>query len=460
MNTAPQLGIRLSQRQTLAPRLSESLSILALPTLELAQSLTAALAENPLLEAEPAPEETEYSIDNTGSEEPLTRLDWASAPAPRPLTDVPLEPAEKTDLRGHLMAQIELLHLQPNEHELALILIDALDDDGYLRISFAEIVTDLKMPGLNPRRFEQVLRRVQELEPTGIAARDLSECLTLQLAELPESCPGLALARRLVTEYCEALARFSPQDLATRLCQSNEAIHGALELIRGLDPRPGRRYDITPIEYVTPELIALKGSHGWRVEINPRATPRISINEGYAGWLAAHRRETGASTLAAELEEALWLLRSLAQREQTLLRIGKALIHHQSAFLERGNIALRSLTQARLAVELELHESTISRAVNGKSMATPRGVILLRHFFSASLSDNREGISAVAVKAKLKAIIESENPSAPLSDAALVEALAADEISIARRTVAKYREALRIAGARERLRSFRQSRRS
>jgi len=456
LNTAPQLGIRLGQRQTLAPRLSESLNILALPTLELAQSLTAALAENPLLEAEPVPEETEYSIDDSASEDPLPRLDWASTPAPRPLTDTPFEPAEKTDLRGHLMAQIELLHLEPDEHELALILIDALDDDGYLRISFEELAVDSRIPGLTPQRFEQVLRKVQELDPTGIAARDLSECLALQLAELPESCPGLVLARRLVAECCEALAQFSPRDLAIRLHQPDAAIHDALELIRGLDPRPGRRYDITPIEYITPELIALEGSHGWRVEINPRATPKISINAGYAEWLAAHRRETGASTLAAELEEARWLLRSLAQREQTLLRIGKALIHYQSAFLKRGNIALRSLTQAQLAAELDLHESTISRAINGKSMATPRGVILLRHFFSASLSNNGEGISAVAVKAKLKAIIESENPSAPLSDAALVKALAANGISIARRTVAKYREALRIAGARERRRNPRQ----
>lgn len=445
------LAPRLSQRLSLAPALTESLRLLALPGLELVRAIEAALESNVMLERVEAPPD--------------------AADGPAPLAVAPTESrttteddgateeagfAEEEDLRGYLAAQLALERLSARDRAIAEVIIDALDADGYLRATneaLAEALAALEPPAA-ATEIEMIVHLVQRMEPAGVAARDPRECLLLQLRERPPETPGLAAARKLVGDHFSALARADETE-AARLagCDAVEA-HAALALIRRLDPHPGNRYDATRIEYLLPELVARRGPQGWRVETNPAATPRIRVNETYTDWLAAHRATEGAEALAAQLEEANMLLASLAQREQTLVRVGAALAARQAAFLDAGPPALVPLTMREVAEELGLHESTVSRTVQGKSVATPRGVVPLRHFFSAAVSNlNGEQTQAArAVQARIRELIAHENPAAPLSDAALARALDADGVRVARRTVAKYREALGLASTRERRR--------
>lgn len=453
MERSPQLGVHLAQRQTLAPRLSESLRILSLPTFELSESIAEAISENPLLEVqatEPVSTAGEQSSSDRAGDEIISRLEWSSTPASPPFSDDPPEQPEIKDLRTTLLEQLDFVDLKPTELTIALAIVDALDPDGYLRLPLEELANDNALPSYDPTRYEAVLTTLQQFEPAGVAARNLQECLLIQLQELPDERKYLSTARKLIADYCDQLARIDVDRLASLLNVQLEEVQGALRLIRTLDPRPGLRYDITPTEYLIPEIIALPVGRQWRIEINPQAIPRVFLNQDYARWLAANRRRPEASALASQCQEAKWLIRSLEQRQETLLRIGNYLVSHQSNFLRFGDMSLRPLTQAQLANELEIHESTVSRAVNGKSMGTPRGVIPLRRFFSSPLASGPVVLSAVAVKAQLKKLIDSENRSAPLSDDALAKRLDDLGIRIARRTVAKYREALGIPGARSR----------
>lgn len=453
MERSPRLGVRLAQRQTLAPRLSESLRILSLPTFELSESISGAVSENPLLEVqapEPVPEAEDQLHSDHAGEEVISRLEWSSAPASLPYSDDPPEQPELKDLRTTLLEQLDLVDLEPSEQTIALAIVDALDPDGYLRVALDELANDEALPHYDPTHYEAVLKILQQFEPSGVAARNIQECLLIQLQDLPSQCEHLATAQELIAKHCDQLTHIDVNRLATLLNAPSEQVQGALRLIRSLDPRPGLRYDVSPTEYLIPEIIAFSVGDQWRIEINPQALPRVSLNQDYARWLAANRRRPDASALAGQCQEAKWLIRSLEQRQETLLRIGNYLATHQSNFLRLGDLALRPLTQAQLANDLEIHESTVSRAVNGKSMGTPRGVIPLRQFFSSPLANGSVVLSTVAVKAQLKKLIDNENRAGPLSDDALAKRLSDLGIQIARRTVAKYREALGIPGARSR----------
>lgn len=464
MSLAPRLAPGLSQRQTLAPRLSESLRLLALPTLDLAQTLERALESNPMLERlEGADEAVPLDgLEHGGDGEALEaweRLDWSSAPAAREVPETAEDPEPAAGLRQYLIGQLVLERFSDRDYAIALVIVDALDDDGYLREPVETLLAELSTldPPPTPEDIEAVIHRVQRLDPPGIAARTPSECLLVQLAGRSEATPALDLARRLVSEHFAALAECDLAALARRAGAGAADARAALALIRSLDPHPGYRIGSAQPQYLVPELIARRDAYGWRVEPNPAAAPRLQVNETYTSWLAAHRRNEGAQTLASQLEEARWLVRSLAQREQTLLRVGAALVQRQAEFLDHGPEKLVPLALRDIATELELHESTISRAVQGKSLAAPRGIIPLRHFFSSAVSKSGgDAFAARAVQQRLRALIAAEDPAAPLSDAALTSALAADGIHIARRTVAKYREALGLASARGRKRTGRQ----
>ena len=454
MSPAARLVPGLAQHLALGPRLSESLRILALPGADLASLIAAALAANPLLERA---ESSVESLPESDFEESPPTLDWASTPA-APATDEDRfdEPMTDDDLRGHLENQLALERLSERDHAAALVVIDALEEDGYLHEDNATLAAALNEfdPPVGEAEIEAAIRRVQQFEPTGIAARSVVECLLLQLEEHPPDTPTLALARLLLRDHCPALAaRGERAELARRIDCDGEELASAFALIRALDPHPGYRIGSPSIQYLTPELLAHPGPDGWRVEMNPAVTPRLFVNESYAAWLGAHRGEAGSAPLAAQLEEAHWLLHSLAQRERTLLRVGRALVARQIAFLEIGAAALAPLTRHDIAAKLGLHESTVTRAVQHKSLATPRGIIPLRNFFSATLSRlEGDDISAAAVQAQIRELIAAENPAAPLSDAALARALASRNVRIARRTIAKYREAAGLPNTRERRR--------
>jgi len=458
MSLAPRLAPGLSQRLTLAPRLSEALRLLALPTLELTEALTQALESNAMLEQDESGETETADAPETPEVDSWEQLDWSSAPAPAASGDPPETAEPAADLRWHLLDQLALERLSARDHAIAVAVVDALDDDGYLREEPDEIraALDTFDPPAAPDEIEAVIHRVQRLDPVGVAARTPSECLLLQLSERASDTPGLAAARRLVATHFEELGRADAARLQRLAGATAGAVDAALRLIRALDPYPGARIGPAPAEYLLPELIARQGPDGWRVEPNSRSGPRLAVNEDYAAWLAAHRQGEGAAALAGQLEEARWLIRALAQREQTLVRVGTVLVRRQAGFVEAGPRHLGPLTLREVADEIGMHESTISRAVQGKSIAAPRGVIPLRHFFSAAVSKGGDAShSARAVQERLRAIVASEDPARPLSDAALVAALGQDDIHIARRTVAKYREALGLAPARERRRAIR-----
>ncbi|MGH8274152.1 MAG: RNA polymerase factor sigma-54 [Gammaproteobacteria bacterium] len=457
MSAAPGIAHRLVQRQSLAPGLAESLRLLALPGVELARAIEAALEANVMLDRG----EAEAPLDPTpdaASDTPLASEQ--SRPASRADGAFPEDnEAEAEDLRTHLTAQLVLEHFSVREFAAAEVVIDALDEDGYLRTSNAALAASLEDldPPATHAEIETAIRHVQNLEPTGIAARNAAECLLLQLAERPRETPGYGCAETLLHNHFAALARGDAAALAKLAGSTPTETHAALALIHGLDPHPGYCYSTARIEYLLPELTARRAAAGWRVEINAAVSPRLYVNEAYAGWLATNRDADGAQTLATQLDEARLLVANLAQRRETLLRVGQALADRQTGFLATGPQALLPLTMRTLAEALELHESTISRAVQGKSIDCPRGVIPLRHFFSASVSHSSEdgGQASRAIQAQIGALIAAENPTAPLSDAALANVLAGDGVRVARRTVTKYREALGLASTRERRRPAR-----
>lgn len=461
MSPAPGLVPGLAQRLTLAPRLAESLRLLAMPAVELADVLEAELEANPLLErAETAGED--YPEAGGGDEEQVEEwepAEWPSAPATSEVREEPPEPAADEDLQSHLARQLALERLSERDHAIALVIVNAVDDDGYLRESPSDLAAALSEldPPVGTEEIEAVIRRVQTLEPTGVGARTPAECLLLQLRERAAHTPGLTLAQRLLGEHFERLAEHDGERLCRLAGCSPQELDTALALIRSLDPHPGYRLAPPSVEYLVPELTAAPAPGGWRVEMNPHARQRLAVNETYAAWLDARRgSEETESPLLARLEEARWLIRSLAQRDETLLRVGRELVSRQAAFLNNGPADLAPLTLRDIADSLDMHESTVSRAVQYKSIATPRGIIPLRDFFSVAIARRDGGqTSAAAVRDRIRDLIRSEDAGKPLSDAALADALRARGVEVARRTVAKYRETLGFASARERKNSRR-----
>lgn len=459
MSASPRLAPRLGQRLTIAPRLSAALRLLAMPAMELAATLEAAIEANPLLERDEQPSTAELPMGDAQdgeADEPGDVFEWEDSLGESRIREATPEPPAEEDLHGYLLAQLACERLSERDRAIAAVVVDALDEDGYLRTdneALRETLGDVDPP-VTETEIEAVIHRIQTLEPSGVAARELAECLLLQLRDGTVETPASALATELLLKHFVLLeqANFEKLLRVTGHCRSE--LQAALAVIRALDPHPGYRLNSQRVEYLDPELLARPSPRGWRVELNPSTTPRVSVNETYAAWLAARRNSEGGDALAAQLEEARWLVRSLAQREETLLNVGRALVGRQSAFLHDGPEALLPLTLREIAEQLGIHESTVSRAVQGKSLATPWKTYPLRSFFSTALSGESDtGTSAGAVQARIREMIANENPDKPLSDAALAAALAARGIRVARRTIAKYRQAAGVASAHERRRT-------
>lgn len=435
----------VAQRASLVPGLAESLRLLSLSGTELEGAIEEALERNVMLEREDPPEDPALPQAGDGADAGLH------------LGQAPIEEtqSEQPDLRVHLMGQLSLEHFAGRDRAIAEAVIDALEENGYLREPEEALMAALSElePAARKAELDMVIHRVQRLDPSGIAARDGAECLRLQLGDYPPDTPGLECARRLLTEHFEELGRARRDALARRAGVPAKELDAALALIRLLDPHPGYRFSSARTQYLVPELIASHDVDGWHVNLNAAVTPRVRVNKFYSACLPRRRGPGDDGALHDQARDARALVASLANRRTTLLRVGRALARHQSAFLDSGPTKLVPLAMHTVAAELELHESTISRAVQGKSMATPRGTIPLRHFFAASVSNESSAArSSRAIKAHLEALIRAENSGEPLSDAALVAALEARGTHVARRTVAKYREALGFASTRERRR--------
>ncbi|MGM0983863.1 MAG: RNA polymerase factor sigma-54 [Pseudomonadota bacterium] len=462
------LQLRVGTQLTMTPQLQQAIALLQLSTLELRQEIQQALESNPMLEVEDdfgeqtvseAPEE-EWASEipeelSTDSEWSDTYQDFASAGSGGSSEGPDFErQASGQSLQGHLAWQLAMTDLDPRRLHIAENLIDSINGDGYLIQPLEEIRVGLRAQGLEDlktRDIEQVLFRLQQFEPTGVFARDLRECLMLQLATLPDDTPLLPQARRLVRQFLEALAGDDRRLLKRRLGLDDDALNTVIEVVRSLDPRPGSAFNVADSAHVIPDLVARHTRDGWQVELNPDAMPRLRIQPDYAALIRRADKSEDNQFLKDHLQEARWLMKSLSSRNDTLLRVGREIMARQLDFLEHGEEAMKPLILADIARVVELHESTISRVTTQKFIHTPRGMFELKYFFSSQVGGGEgEAHSSTAIRARIRKLIQDEPPRKPLSDSKLVSLLDEAGISVARRTVAKYREAMGIPSSSER----------
>lgn len=465
------LQTSLGQQLVLTPQLKQALHLLQLSSLELEAEITEAVETNPLLDWEENPplavdgaaREGAAGDDGEGEAHAASEREWEPAEswqggARGGGEDGDWDATERLtgsdSLREHLAWQLHLSPLSPRDRVIGEALVDAIDDDGYLRATFDDIVATLapEVP-CNHDEILAVLRTIQRMDPVGVGARDLRECLLLQIAVLPADTPGLALAERIVVELIETLPRLGEDRLAQSLDCPREQADEALALVRSLDPHPGTRIGAIPHDtYVAPDVAITRHEGVWSVSLVDGPHSRLTIHRGYEGMIR-HASEADASYLRGRLQEARWLLRNLQQRGETLLKVVNCLVRQQSGFLEFGPQALRPLTLREVAAEIGMHESTVSRAVSRKFVHTPHGTLPLRDFFASGVSTDSGGqASSTAIQQMILRLVEAENPGKPLSDARLTEALKAAGVLVARRTVSKYREALNIPSSHERVR--------
>jgi RNA polymerase sigma-54 factor len=469
----PRLQTSLGQQLVLTPQLRQAIHLLQLSALELEAELAEAVETNPLLGwAEPesirtpdAPA-TDGPPDDVREESvladdtpPWTRDDepWqqrsGGSPDDAEEGDAAERVAEPQTLHDHLQWQLHLTHLPVRDRRIGAAIIDAIDDDGYLRESL-DALREALLPDLvvSEDELTTVLHQVQRFDPAGVGARSLGECLALQLAPLPEDTPGKVLAQRIANGPIEKLPKVGIEGIAAELrCEPCDA-STALQLLRTLDPRPGAQIGSLPTDtYITPDCVIWRQQGLWRVALAGSRAPRLTIHRGYEQMIG----HAGAndSYLRGRLQEARWLLRNIEARGETLLKVVRCLVRQQSGFLEFGAQALRPLTLREVAAEVGLHESTVSRAIARKYVRTPRGTVALRSFFASGIDTDGGGeASSIAIQTMIRRLIDDENPRKPLSDARLAESLKAAGVPVARRTVAKYREAMGIASSQDRVR--------
>ncbi len=472
----PGLQLRLNQQLSLTPQLQQAIRLLQLSQLELETELRELVESNPLLEfsddvqpdadadtstnalaeAEPAGPEPTVVDNNWGDLDVPARDDFdMSQTGSRNAGSETFEPqnAATEDLRDHLSWQLNLSPFTPREHAIAMALIDAMDDDGYLHDGLEPVIAALQPQlQLDDDEIDIVRRRLQRFDPAGVASLDLRDCLLAQLDQLEADPAQTALARRIVAEDIELLARNDLARLARRMHVDVESVAAAAALIRTLDPRPGLALDPTPVEYIAPDAYVRRIHDQWHVSLSPDCTPRLELNQHYCGLISQARRDD-ASYLRGQLQEARWLLKSLESRADTLLRVANVIVRRQSAFLDYGPEAMRPMVLREVAEEVDMHESTISRVTTRKYLHTPRGIFEFKYFFSSGVSTEDGGsASATAIQAMLRKLVNDEDVRKPLSDQALANHLNQRGIQVARRTVAKYREALRIPSSSERQR--------
>lgn len=359
-------------------------------------------------------------------------------------------------LADHVSWQINLLPLTDSDRAIAIAIVDALDADGYLTANIAELCATLAQDdGNGPEEDEivAVLKLVQGLDPVGIAARDLRECLLLQLAQLPVGTPWIAEARRCCQDYIDLLGARDYNQLMRKLKLAREELACVLKLIQSLNPRPGAQFSNEQAEYVVPDVFVYKHRDRWRVELNPDTVPALRINPYYASLIRRNDSSEDGASMRTHMQEARWFIKSLQSRSETLLKVATAIVERQRAFLEHGEEAMRPLVLHDIADVLEMHESTISRVTTRKYMHTPRGIHELKYFFSSHVSTTLGGeASSTAIRAVIRKLIAAESTAKPLSDSKIATILSEQGVQVARRTVAKYREAMSIPPSNERKR--------
>jgi len=480
MKQSLQLG--MSQQLTMTPQLQQAIKLLQLSTLDLQQEIQQVLDSNMMLEVEEEIVQAEAIIDKEKKEnsdevnseglqteipdELPTDSNWddiydsnvlptSSSTMSAEIPDFEVQQTKAETLQEHLLWQLELSILSPKDHAIAIAIIDAISPKGYLSITQEEIYQGLTEQ-LEDVEFDEliaVLHRVQSFEPTGVAAVDLSDCLSLQLWALPPSTAYRDIALVLVGNYLDLLATQEKLKLIKKLSVTETQLEQIIALIRSLDPEPGTQIQNVDSGYVIPDVFVSKYKGEWRVSLNPDITPKLRINPFYSSMIKRADNSQDNVSMKDHLQEAKWFIKSLQGRNETLLRVAKCIVKKQTAFLEQGAIAMKPMVLRNIAEELELHESTISRVTTQKYMHTPNGIMEFKYFFSSHVSTVEGGeCSATAIRAFIKELIASEPLNKPLSDEKLSIILKEKGIKVARRTVAKYREAMSIASSSQRKR--------
>ncbi len=483
-------GLQLSvgQSLTLSPQLQQAIKLLQLSTLELRGEMLEQLYANPLLELpddqqggegdlfEPASDDHQPAADSDDSalansaesaappdsgalefdHSADSRAEPSSLAAPAASAVDAADIFQVTEtLRDHLAWQLNLTPFSDEDRLIAETLLDGLDDDGLLSSSLLSLTEHLHNPAqeLGEEEVEAVLHRLQQFDPPGVFARSLNESLRLQLLPLATGDAAVDCALQLVDGDLAKLVNTDPGLLASQLAVPAEQVRAALALIRSLNPHPGSSFSSAAVEHISPDLRVDRIAEQWVVRLNDQLLPALQINQLYADMIKRGDRSTDNQYLKDHLAEARWFLRSIESRNDTLLRVGEAIMARQSGFLERGAVGMVPLILADIAEPLELHESTVSRVTTNKYIATPRGVFELKYFFSSHVGTTGGGeCSSTAVCAMLKSMIDSEQPNRPLSDSKLTALLADRGVAIARRTVAKYRESMNIPSSSQRKR--------
>jgi RNA polymerase sigma-54 factor len=474
------LQLKLSQHLTLTPQLQQSIRLLQLSTVELNAEVERMLQENPLLEKADGEEEapgpqalgvpaTSVVDSRTSSLDERERErerepayegadrpdfedyssgdgDWGSGSGGSEQDDDGFYPQQvaASTLRDHLLSQLAVLNLPLRDRQLVASLIDALDDDGYLTSPLEEIAELFREIDIEPEELSIALKFLQSFEPAGVGARDAAECLALQLRALPEATPFRPEALTVVNGHLPLLAARDFAKLKRLLHTDDAGVRAVRQLITSLNPRPGAAFARAEANYVIPDVVVRKVRGQWLASLNEAAMPKLRLNRIYADILTRNR-ESSNQQLAAHLQEAKWLIRNVQQRFETILRVAQAIVERQRRFFEHGEVAMRPMVLREIADMLGLHESTISRVTTQKYMLTPRGTYELKYFFGSHVATDTGGAcSATAIRALIKQLIGAEDPKAPLTDSRIADLLGDQGIVVARRTIAKYREALQI----------------
>lgn len=483
------LQIKLNQTLAMTPQLQQAIRLLQLSTLELQTEVQEALETNLMLEVDEGQDLGPSSTDELNgtrqevNESSTSAEDVESPSLPDEIpTDLPIDSkwddvydppvashssggdgasidfesqnSATPTLRDHLLEQLNLLRLTDADRVIGQALIDSVAEDGYLGVDVAEVAESFNSPELEVLgdEVEAVLRQIQHMDPPGVGARDLRECLLIQLDQLPADTPFRQEASTLVGEHLNQLASRDYNALLRSLrLDSKQTLQSIIELVQSLNPRPGDAVQSSPPEYITPDVYVRKYKGAWRVELNAEAMPKLRVNAQYEGLIRRADNSADNSALKSHLQEAKWFIKSLQSRGETLLKVATCIVERQQQFLEHGEEAMKPMVLQDVAKIVDMHESTISRVTTRKYMHTPRGIYELKFFFSSHVfTKSGAECSSTAIRALLKKMIAAENPQKPLSDSKLASILSDQGIKVARRTVAKYREAMSIPASSDR----------
>lgn len=489
------LQLRLGQHLTMTPQLQQAIRLLQLSTVELQTEIQEALESNPMLEEggedhssddssqdqrdaqdsyneSPSEFEASDSASQMQNEEMPSDLpvdqSWedtydytpsmtssSNYTSDEAMRDFENKSVEEEDLRSHLLWQMRLTPFSDVDMEIASTIIDSVDDDGYLTTPLEDILEQVaKSYEVEMDEVEAVLHRVQNFDPPGVAARDLRESLMLQLEQLdPYEVPWYNEAEILLRDHFDLLANREYNVLMRRMKVSEDDLKNIVKVIHTLNPRPGNTVATGTPEYIIPDVYVRKIKGQWTVSLNPDTTPKLNINSIYAGLIQRADKSADNTYMQGQLQEARWLIKSLQSRNETLMKVATCIVERQKGFLEHGEEAMKALVLHDVAEEVGMHESTISRITNKKYMHTPRGIFELKYFFSSHVSTASGGeCSSTAIRALIKKLIAAEEARKPLSDSKIAKILSDQGINVARRTVAKYRDAMSIPPSNERKR--------